>query len=630
MPAAQQEAAPQVVEAPTSGGADAPSAPADAGALLDVVRELVAELGAGRAAPLSLDDTLESDLGIDSLARMELGLRIERGLGRRIGDPALLEAESVRDLLRALRAAPPGSRPLVKGETAPSPPPAADGDAVALPSGARTLVDVLQWHALRTPERTHVKLLRQGEPIAELTHASLHRRARGLAQALREFGVARGDTVALMLPTGAPMLECFMGVLVAGATPVPIYPPARAREIEEHLRRQSGILGSARATLLVCEASALPAARILRLGVRSLRAAVTPEDLVSRSGARASTDLPGESDVALVQYTSGSTGQPKGVVLTHANLLADIRAMGEAIGATSADVFVSWLPLYHDMGLIGAWLGCLYHGIPLVLMPPQDFLARPARWLRAIDDHRGTLTAGPNFAYDIVATRVPDGELEGLDLRCLRGAMNGSEAVRAATLEAFCARFERRGFDRRALWPVYGLAECGVGLTFPPPGRGPRIDRIDPRGLRERGVAVPSVEASAASVVCCGMPLPSHELRVVDDRGSELPDRREGRIQFRGPAATSGYLRNAEATRRLFDGDWIETGDLGYVADGELFVTGRLKDMIKHAGHNLHPDDLESAVGALPGVRRGCVAVFGSDDAGPRGERIVVVAETRL
>jgi 1-acyl-sn-glycerol-3-phosphate acyltransferase len=231
----------------------------------------------------------------------------------------------------------------------------------------------------------------------------------------------------------------------------------------------------------------------------------------------------------------------------------------------------------------------------------------------------------------MAASRIPEEELAGLDLSSWRLAFNGAEPVRATTLERFAARFARQGFDRRALTPVYGLAEAAVGLAFPPLGRGPRIDRIDPRALARDGVAVPVAEgtADALEIVSNGSPLPGHEVRVVDEGGREVPARTEGRLEFRGPSATSGYYRNPEATARLLRGAWLDTGDVGYVADGELFLTSRAKDLIKRGGHNIHPYDLEAAVGEIPGIRKGCVAVFGTPDHGSGTERVVVVAETR-
>jgi 1-acyl-sn-glycerol-3-phosphate acyltransferase len=491
--------------------------------------------------------------------------------------------------------------------------PLAAGEA-AEPAAAATLLEALDWHAARHPDRLHLTLLEGDGPGRPLTYGELAAEARAVARGLQHRGLEPGQAAVIMLPTSRAFFQAFFGVLAAGGVPVPIYPPFRWTQIEEHLRRQARIVDNCAAATLITAAAVKPAARLLQAQAAGLRHVVSVEDLMVPEGRPIARPVP--ADTALLQYTSGSTGQPKGVVLTHAHLLANIRAMGRAIEASAADVFVSWLPLYHDMGLIGAWLGSLYYGMPLVLMPTQSFLARPSRWLRAIHRYRGTLSAGPNFAYEILAARVPDDELAGLDLSSWRVAFNGAEPVRAATLERFARRFAPHGFDARAAAPVYGLAECGVGLTFPPLGRGPLID--------ERGIE------GAARVVSCGRPLPGYEVRVLEEGGREAPDRVEGRVEFRGPSATAGYFRSPQATRALLHDGWLDTGDLGYMAAGELYVTSRVKDLIIRGGHNIHPYDLEEAVGGLAGVRKGCVAVFGAADRATGTERIVVVAETRL
>jgi len=576
--------------------------------LTDVVGALLAELR-GTAAPwVALDAQLERDLGIDSLARVELMLRIEQAFGVHLAEQSVLEARTVRDLLSALAAASPRIAPQLATAA-----PLAEG-AAALPERAATLIEVLDWHAARHPDRVHVTLL-EGEaaPLA-LSYAELAAHARTVAGGLQRRGLDPGQSVAIMLPTSAAFLQAFFGVLLAGGVPVPIYPPFRWSQIEDHLRRQARILDNCAAAMLVSVSAAQPAARLLQAQVSGLRHVVTVDEVMAH-GAQAAF-APAAGDTALLQYTSGSTGQPKGVVLTHANLLANIRAMGEAAQARAQDVFVSWLPLYHDMGLIGAWLGSLHYGIPLVLMPTQAFLARPARWLQALHRYRGTLSAGPNSAYEILAAKVPDDELRGLDLSAWRVAFNGAEPVRAATLERFARRFAPCGFDARAATPVYGLAECALGLTFPPLGRGPLVDARGPSGAQQ--------------VVSCGRPLRGHEVRVVDAAGREAPEHAEGRIEFRGPSATSGYFRNPEGTRALLREGWLDTGDVGYFAAGELYVTGRVKDLIIRGGQHIHPYDLEEAVGALAGVRKGCVAVFGATDRATATERVVVVAETHV
>ncbi len=305
--------------------------------------------------------------------------------------------------------------------------------------------------------------------------------------------------------------------------------------------------------------------------------------------------------------------------------------MGAAIGVRPDDRFVSWLPLYHDMGLIGAWLGSLYYGLPLISMSPLAFLARPLRWLQAISDHGGTLSAAPNFAYELCLTRVPDQALARLNLSTWRWAFNGAEPVSPQTLRRFAERFRPCGLRPAALAPVYGLAEAAVGLAFPPPDRGPRIDCIDRERLARcaQALRVPCDDPKALEVVACGRPLPGYRVQVTDPRGQSLPDRQEGLLEFQGPSATRGYYRNPAATAGLIRAGWHSTGDRAYLADGEIYLTGRVKDLIIRGGRNLYPYELEEALGEMPGVRKGCVAVFAAADPRQGSERLVVVAETR-
>jgi 1-acyl-sn-glycerol-3-phosphate acyltransferase len=598
-------------------------APDHARLLLDLLRALVAETQRSAPPAIDLDTRLAEDLGIDSLARVELNLRCEQALGRRLDDQQLAAVATPREILEALHVSP---------APAPARHAAATAEVATLfagsPGTAATLADVIDWHVARHPQRVHVTLLLDDERSETLTYGELHRRALRGAAALTDAGLAPGQTCALMLPTSLDFFVCFCAVLYAGGVPVPLYPPARPSALEDHLKRQAGILTNCEAPLLVTVPEAKPLARLLRPLAPTLRDVLTPAELdvepIAAPVARETERL------ALLQYTSGSTGNPKGVMLTHAQLLANLRAMGRAVGAGPRDVFVSWLPLYHDMGLIGAWMGSLYYGMQLVLMSPLAFLARPSRWLRTVSTYRATISAAPNFAYEICASRIDECDLEGLDLSGWKWAFNGAEAVSAGTLRRFASRLAPYGFDARAITPVYGLAECGLDLAFPPPRRGMRVDCIDREALTFTGAALPLAESDprAMSVVACGAALPGYAIRIVDREGRPLAERQQGRVQFCGPSATAGYYRNAEATAELLDGDWRNTGDLGYLADGELFVTGRDKDLIIRAGHNLHPQELESAVGEVPGIRKGCVVVFGVPD--PRGtERVVVVAETR-
>ncbi len=605
-----------------------PAEPPDlSAALLEEVQSLALELNRNRRRAATLESALDRDLGIDSLGRVELLVRLEKRFGVTLPDASVAGAETVSDLLRAIgRAAPAEARTIPAEPRALPPVPEGGGSA---PESAETLVDVLEWHVAKHPDRTHITLYREDGAKEEITYGDLLKEADGVARGLHDLGLEPQRPVALMLPTGRDYFRAFFGVLRAGGIPVPLYPPHRVSQIEEHVRRQAGILASARTSILLTSDEVLKAGRLVKAQVPDLRTLATVPE-VAREGAAPPRLRLKASDVAFLQYTSGSTGTPKGVVLTHANLLANIRAMSEA-ARTESEVFVSWLPLYHDMGLIGAWLGSLTLGMRAVLMSPLMFLARPTRWLRSISQERGTISAAPNFAYDLCARKIPESDLEGLDLSSWRLALNGAEMIHPDTLTRFSDRFAKYGFRRESMFPVYGLAECSLGLSFPPIGRGPRVDSVRRDDFAAKGLATTAADGDAAALrfVSCGRPIPGHEIRIVDESGRELGERECGKLQFRGPSTTSGYHRNPEGTRELFDGPWVKSGDTAYLAAGEVYIVGRTKDLIIRGGRNIHPQELEEAVGRIPGLRLGSVAVFGTADPEMGTEKLVVLAETR-
>lgn len=601
--------------------ADRPSTPSDA--LVSIATALHRELNPQRPPRRTdAEASLDRDWGFDSLARAELFLRIERAFGVSLPERLLTEAQTLRELGAALEAAPLQVPRPAGVELAPE-----IGAGEAAPADLDTLTAVLDWHAAQHGEKCHAVILGRDEEQIRLSYGALAEGARRVAAGLQRARVIPGDRVSLMLPTGQDFLVAFFGCLYAGATPTPIYPPGRPAQLAQHLRRQAGILGNAEARILVVSERAHGIGRLLQFQVGSQvrlqevkKLAQAPSDPLPRIE-------PGQA--ALLQYTSGSTGDPKGVLLTHANLLANIRAMGEVVAPSGDDVFVSWLPLYHDMGLIGAWLGSLLYGVPLILMSPMQFVVRPEQWLWAIHHYRGTLTAAPNFAFELCLKTIDRERFAGLDLGSLRMAANGAEPVSPQTVRRFTDTMRRYGFRPEAMCPVYGLAENGVGLAFTRPGSPPVIDRIERAALERNGRAVPATPdvTDALEFVSCGQPLPDHEIRIVGATG-ELGDREEGLLEFRGPSATAGYLNNPEKNRELFDGSWLSSGDLAYVAGGLVFVTGRTKDMVIRAGQHIYPQEVEEIVGAVPGVRKGCVAVFGSSDVGAGTERLIVLAET--
>jgi acyl-CoA synthetase (AMP-forming)/AMP-acid ligase II len=327
-------------------------------------------------------------------------------------------------------------------------------------------------------------------------------------------------------------------------------------------------------------------------------------------------------DLALVQFSSGSTVDPKPVALTHRALAAQIAALVQLVAPTPADVLVSWLPLYHDMGLIGCLLGALSYPGPLVLLAPEHFLARPALWPRAVARHRGTISAAPSFAFAYCADRVRDEELAGLDLTSWRIALDGAEPVSLPALRRFAERFGRYGLDPRALQPVYGLSEAALAVTFSPPRWPPRSLSLDARALAQGGVLGPG----GREVASVGLPVPGVEVEVRGQGGAVLPERRLGRVWVRSASLMREYLGQPQATAAALAGGWLDTGDLGFADGGELYLHGRAKDVVVVRGANHAPEEFEAALEGVAGLRPGCAVALGvpGDDG---AERLWLLAE---
>jgi len=460
------------------------------------------------------------------------------------------------------------------------------------------------------------------------TYASLREQALHVAGSLRDAGVRRGDLVALILPDAEPFLVALAGTSYSGATPASLPPPATTVGLPRYLERAQALLRASGVRAIVTTrriASALVEA-FASTGASSLADGVVLvfDDL---DGAAIEPDVaPALGDVALVQFTSGSTSSPKGVTLTHANLAANIEAFGGpgGIATSSDDIGVSWLPLSHDMGLVGMALGALYAARPCVLLPPQEFVKRPAEWLRAIARHRGTVSFAPNFAYDLCVRRVSDAT--GIDLSSWRVAGCGAEPIHCATLTAFAEKFSSSGFRETSFVPCYGLAEHVLAATVAPRGRRPRIDHVSADRLAGECVAVPAADGDrTVALVSCGPPLPDHDLRIVADDGRALPERHVGEIQLAGPSVMAGYHREPVLTAATVDDGWLHTGDLGYMSGGELFVCGRAKDIVIVHGRKYQSEDLEWAVERVAGVRPGRVVAFASAQGGT--DRVVIIVE---
>ncbi|NER64731.1 AMP-binding protein, partial [Pseudomonas sp. MAFF212427] len=497
-------------------------------------------------------------------------------------------------------------------------------DAFELPV---TLVQALVQRATLTPEKVALRFLAEdARDQAVLSYRELDQRARSIAAALQARTV-QGDRAVLLFPSGPDYVAAFFGCLYAGVIAVPAYPPESSRT--HHQARLVSIIDDAQPRLLLT----IDSLHDSLLALDALKAEDAPQllsvdqlDLSLASAWQVPALTP--DDIAFLQYTSGSTALPKGVQVSHGNLVANEVLIREGFGIdlNPDDVIVSWLPLYHDMGLIGGLLQPIFSGVPCVLMSPGYFLARPQRWLQAISDYRGTISGGPDFAYRLCHERVSAAALANLDLSTWRVAYSGSEPIRQDSLDSFAEKFAMCGFEPSSFFASYGLAEATLFVSGSVRGGG-----IPALALDSSALAQNRAEAGEGSVqMSCGFSQPLHAVQIVEPQQlSVLGDNQVGEIWAAGPSIAHGYWRNPEASARTFveqgGRTWLRTGDLGFLRDGELFVTGRLKDMLIVRGHNLYPQDLEQTLEReVEVLRKGRVAVFAVDDAGEEGIGIAV------
>jgi fatty-acyl-CoA synthase len=497
---------------------------------------------------------------------------------------------------------------------------------------ARTLAEALD----RIPEGTEpgFRFIASDLHESRLPYSGLREAAHRRAARLSALGLQKGDRAALVVADDAEFLVSFLACVAAGVVPVPIA-PFETRSVEGFRDTVAGIVREARAdTLLTLEASREKLQPLVghRNAGRLERILTMEGDLAGDAPPFRAPDIRPD-DLCFLQFTSGSVAAPRGVMITHANLMANIALLSgpEGFGPPRTepypDLVVSWLPLFHDMGLIGCALTSLVSNVPAVIISTLAFARDPRIWLRRIHDFRGTVTYAPNFAYALVARRLRDRDLETLDLRSLRVAGCGAEPIHAPTLRAFAERLAPTGFRAESLMTSYGLAECTLAVTVRRARMPLRVDAVEADALA-RGEARPAGpdNGKVLEFLSCGMALPGYDLAVLDEQGAALPDRRVGQIVARGPSVAAGYYGNPEATAATWKDGWLHTGDLGYLVEGELFVCGRLKDLVIIRGRNFHPHDIESAVRDLPGVRHGNVVAFGTSRRGD--ETLVVMAET--
>lgn len=449
------------------------------------------------------------------------------------------------------------------------------------------------------------------------------------ARAFQRMGLQPGERVAMIIPEGRRFVLNFLGAMHAGLVPVPMCPPATLGKLTNYLDASRHLISRSEARALICTQDVQKVVGSLAdSGVRHL---LNTEQLPIDREVAPLADLDASS-LAFVQFTSGSTSRPKGVMLSHGNLSANAHCiMTLGLQATPEDRGCTWLPFYHDMGLIGFVLAPLTTETPVAFMPPLAFLKRPVQWLRMITRHRGSIGFSPNFGYGLCTSRIREADLQGLDLSSWRIAGCGAEPIQRATLQAFCDRFAPVGFRPEAMMPCYGMAESTLAVSFhrlDEPVRAVQVN-LDTLTREQRVAPVASSErCEKAEFVCCGRPFPGHELGIGGPDGHLLAEGEVGEILLRGPSVMNGYYNDPAATSEALRSGWLHTGDRGYLLDGELYVCGRIKDMIIVAGRNYYPTDIEWAAGEVSGIRRGNVVAFGHGRFGEQ-ERVVVAAEWR-
>src|SRR5664280_1772117 len=460
-----------------------------------------------------------------------------------------------------------------------------------------------------------------------LSFGALRDRAAVLDGGLRAWGMVPGDRVALVLPDAIEFVPAFLAAVRGGGIPVPCYPPVAFGRLTEYVDHLAGILRVAEPTVLCTVEPLREVLRALLPRVPSLRGIVTLAELDTVQGQAPPAVMRAPQDPVFLQFTSGSTARPKGVVVTHESLAANSQViMRDALQVRADDIGISWLPLYHDMGLIGFVLAPIFVPTEVVFLPTMAFLSKPELWFEQIHRRRATITFAPNFAFGLLRKRVSAAALARWDLSCVRVLGCGAEPINPNTIEGFFEAFEPTGPRPESFLPCYRLAGATLAMAFPRSGEPTLVDVVDESAYRQKRIAHRVDPGGAGyTFVGCGQAVAGHELVILDKQGLPLAERHIGEIAFRGPSVTQGYFRNPAATAEAFHDGWLLTGDLGYQASGQLFITGRKKDLLVIRGRNSDPQHVEWVVEQLEGVRQGNVVAF--TRPGGDTEELVVVLE---
>ena len=497
-----------------------------------------------------------------------------------------------------------------------------------------TAFQVLRQHVAQQPERISLRLLFPGKEDVVVSYRDLAESAAGYARSLADAGIGPGEVVILILPHGLDLIAAFWGAVLHGAIPS-IMPFLTEKLLPERYRRDLSALVSITKPAAVITYAEFADEVKLAVGeggpVRQILLCSEVQPTADLNFDQFGGCERGPEDIVFLQHSSGTTGLQKGVAITNLALLNQLRNYGTAIRLTADDVIVSWLPLYHDMGLIAGFLMPILEGVPLVLMSPFDWVKAPYRLMQAVSQYKGTLSWLPNFAYNFCAQKVRDAQLAGVDLSTWRAVINCSEPMYPHSFEQFAARFAPYGFRKEALATSYAMAENVFGVTQGGIDSPVKVDEVDLASLQGEGYARPSLEGQPSTrMLSCGPTIPGTQVRVLDAQGHVLGERQVGELVVQSDCMLAGYYNRPDATSEAFVDGWYRTGDFGYIASGEVYVTGRKKDLIITGGRNVFPQDIEAAAGEVAGVHPGRVVAFGiyNDDLGT--EDVALVAEVDL
>ncbi|MCP4132864.1 MAG: fatty acyl-AMP ligase [bacterium] len=494
-----------------------------------------------------------------------------------------------------------------------------------------SISDAMLHYSRELPDRVCAYFRTNDDEEFVYTYSDIIKRSTALAYALKEKGLEQGDRVVVVLPTCPEFIFCFFGILLAGGIVVQAAPPLGFRDLKHYVDRLSHMIEDCGARFFISRHADFPSFEKEFPEYEGECAFLDISDFDFNRERTISYVPPSPDDICFIQYTSGSTGTPKGVPISHENIKSNLESIGAGLESEHDDICISWLPLYHDMGLIGGMLTPLYHNFPIIFFPPEAFIYQPIRWFRYITEYKASICLGNNFSYNYCLKKIKDKDLEGIDLSSLRTAFNGSEPINPQVLKKFHERFAKAGYAESAMFPCYGLAEATLAVTFAALWEPPKVLRLNRDSLHngDRVVLAREDDEYAMEIVSVGKALHDMDVKICDSNNEPKKESTIGEIYIKGSAVMKGYYnQNKNNTGDTFHQGWLKTGDLGFIHNEELYITGRMKELIIIRGSNYYPADIEHVVKQVEGVDREAAA-FSYIDPGTGSENLALVFESK-